>query len=75
MQKTSCLTFSTLRKFGFGTAVGLEDMYNFHHFWVIWTLLVVLKSTVSSFVIHIRGHPLYCCKPWKLLFNMTSHNQ
>ena len=31
--------------------MGLGDMYKFHHFWDIWALLVLLKSTVSSFVI------------------------
>ena len=30
--KISCLTFSTLKKFGFGTAVGFGDMHDFHHF-------------------------------------------
>ena len=75
-QKISCLTFSTLKKFGFGTAVGLGDMHNFHHFGDIWALLVLLKSTVSSFVkYYIEGHLLYRCKPWKILFNMTYHNQ
>ena len=56
-QYISCLAFSTLIKFGFGMAVGLRVMYNFHHFWVVLTLLVLLKSTVSSFVKHIRGRP------------------
>ena len=73
-QKFSCLTFSTLKKFGSETAMGLRVMYNFHPLWVILALLVLLKSTISSFVKHIRGHPLYCSKPWKILFNMTSHN-
>ena len=50
-QKISRLTNSTLRKFGFGMIVGLQDMYKFHHFGVIWTLLMLLKSTISSFVI------------------------
>ena len=31
-QKISCLTFSTLKKFGFGTAVGLGDMHYLQHF-------------------------------------------
>ena len=72
-QKIPHLTFSTLKRLGFGIAMGLPDMYNFHHFWVIWTLLMVLKSAVSSFAIHCGEHPLYYCKPQKILFNMMSH--
>ena len=33
--KNFLLTFSTLKKFGFGMAVGLRDMHNFRHLWVI----------------------------------------
>ena len=55
--------------------MSLGDMHDFYHFGAIWALLVLLKSTVSSFVKYIEVHLLYRCKPWKILFDMTYHNQ
>ena len=37
------LTFSTLKKFGFGTPMDFRDTYKFHHFQVILAPLVLLK--------------------------------
>ena len=41
--KIFCLTFSTLTKFGFETAVGLRVVYETHHLRVILALLMLLK--------------------------------
>ena len=54
LTKIFCLTFSTSKKFGFGTAMGLHD------FRVILTQLhgVTKINCISSFVKHFRGNPL-----------------